>query len=107
MRCFTVLGPSQSGKSTLAGQLASLEGPRKSSVMPHGLELFTFEFLNEAWCALDTPGSNEALAHVHAALLASDACILCVPSSPDDALLAAPYLRVIEASGFGMRPSRR
>lgn len=99
MRCFTVLGPSQSGKSTLAGQLASLEAARKSSVMPHGLELLTFEFLNEAWCALDTPGSNEALAHVHAALLASDACILCVPPSPDDALLAAPYLRVIEASG--------
>ncbi|GLQ52934.1 elongation factor G [Devosia nitrariae] len=99
MRCFTVLGPSQSGKSTLAGQLASLEVPRKSSVVPHGLELLTFEFLDEAWCALDTPGSNEALAHVHAVLLASDACILCVSPSPDDALLAAPYLRVIEASG--------
>ncbi|MBX4932151.1 elongation factor G [Rhizobium bangladeshense] len=98
MRCFTVLGPSQTGKSTVVEKLGSLEGaPRKSS-SPYGLNLTEFTFGNEAWCALDAPGPNEALAHVQHALLASDACILCVSPAPEEAVLAAPYLRIIEAS---------
>jgi elongation factor G len=36
---------------------------------------------------------------VQHALLASDACILCVNPVPEEAVLAAPYLRMIEASG--------
>ena len=99
MRCFTVLGPSQTGKSTVVEKLGSLEGaPRKSS-SPYGLNLTEFTFGNETWCALDAPGPNEALAHAQHALLASDACILCVSSAPEEAVLAAPYLRVVEASG--------
>jgi elongation factor G len=62
------------------------------------LNLTEFTFGNEAWCALDAPGSSEALVHAQHALLASDACILCVSSAPEEAVLAAPYLRVIEAS---------
>ncbi|WP_457299093.1 elongation factor G [Phyllobacterium sp. P5_D12] len=99
MRCFTVLGPSQAGKSTLVEKLAALEGASKKSISPYGLGLTEFEFGNEAWCALDAPGSGEALAHAQHALLASDACILCVSPNPEEAVLAAPYLRVIEASG--------
>ncbi|MGM4913150.1 elongation factor G [Rhizobium sp. 768_B6_N1_8] len=99
MRCFTVLGPSQTGKSTVVEKLGSLEGaPRKSS-SPYGLNLTEFTFGNEAWCALDAPGPNEALAHAQHALLASDACILCVSSAPEEVVLAAPYLRIVEASG--------
>ncbi len=99
MRCFTILGPSQTGKSTVVEKLAALEGAPKRSVSPYGLGLTEFTFGNEAWCALDTPGSGEALAHAQDALLASDACILCVSPAPEEAVLAAPYLRVIEASG--------
>ncbi|TCU16511.1 elongation factor G [Rhizobium sullae] len=99
MRCFTVLGPSQTGKSTLVAKLASLEGTPRKSVSPYGSSLTEFEFGSEGWCALDTPGANEALALAQDSLLASDACILCVSPSPDEAVLAAPYLRVIEASG--------
>ncbi|PRD44707.1 elongation factor G [Phyllobacterium phragmitis] len=99
MRCFTVLGPSQTGKSTLVEKLGSLEGVPKKSVSPYGVGVTEFEFGNEAWCALDAPGPNEALAHIQDALLASDACILCVSSAPDEAVLAAPHLRAIEASG--------
>ncbi|MEK1890098.1 MAG: elongation factor G [Phyllobacterium sp.] len=99
MRCVTVLGPSQTGKSTLVDKLGSLEGSPRKSVSPYGLGLTEFEFGGEAWCALDTPGSGEAIAHAHHALLASDACILCVSPNPDEAVLAAPYLRAIEASG--------
>ena len=77
MRCVTVLGPSQTGKSTLVTKLASLEGTPKKSVSPYGLSLTEFEFGGEAWCALDTPGTNESLALAQDSLLASDACILC------------------------------
>lgn len=99
MRCFTVLGPSQTGKSTIVEKLGSLEGPPRKSISPYGLNLTEFTFGNEAWCALDTPGLNEALAHAQHALLASDACILCVSPAPEEAVLAAPYLKMIEASG--------
>ena len=99
MRCFTVLGPSQTGKSTLVAKLASLEGTPRKSVSPYGSCLTEFEFGGEAWCAIDTPGVNEALAQAQDALLASDACILCVSPAPEEAVLAAPYLKAIEASG--------
>ncbi|MCV9963366.1 elongation factor G [Pararhizobium sp. BT-229] len=99
MRCFTVLGPSQTGKSTLVEKLGALEGAPRKSISPYGLNLTEFSFGNEAWCALDAPGGSEALVHAQHALLASDACILCVSPAPEEAVLAAPYLRVIEASG--------
>ncbi len=99
MRCFTVLGPSQTGKSTVVEKLGSLEGAPRKSNSPYGLNLTEFMFGNETWCALDAPGGNEALVHAQHALLASDACILCVSPAPEEAVLAAPYLRVIEASG--------
>ncbi|MBY3184803.1 elongation factor G [Rhizobium sp. 25PS6] len=99
MRCFTVLGPSQTGKSTVVEKLGSLEGAPRKSRSPYGLNLTEFTFGNEAWCALDAPGPNEALVHAQHALLASDACILCVSSAPEEAVLAAPYLRIVEASG--------
>lgn len=99
MRCFTVLGPSQIGKSTLVERLGSLGGEPKKSVSPYGLAIAEFEFGGEPWCALDVPGNNEAIAIAQDALLASDTCVLCVSPVVEEAVLAAPYLRVIEASG--------
>ena len=99
MRCFTVLGPSQTGKSKVIEQLGSLEGRPGLTTTPYGLGLSEFTFLGESWCGLDAPGSNEALAHAQDALLASDAAILCVSPDPEQAVLAAPYLKAIEASG--------
>lgn len=99
MRCFAVVGPSQTGKSTLAERLGALDGPPRKATSPYGLNLLAFDYGDEPWCALDMPGSIEALAHAQQALLASDACILCVSPAPEEAVLAAPFLRVIEASG--------
>lgn len=99
MRCFAVVGPSQTGKSTLVDKLGSLEGAPRKAASPYGLNLSQFDFGGETWCAFDTPGSIEAIAHAQHALLASDACILCVSPVPEEAVLAAPYLRAIEASG--------
>ena len=98
MRCFCVLGPSQSGKTTLVEKLSTLEGPANTVTTPQGIDLSAFEFMGQSWCAIDTPGSNEALTHAVNALIASDACILCVSADPDEVVLAAPYLRAIERS---------
>ncbi|WP_112816246.1 elongation factor G [Ensifer sp.] len=99
MRCFTVVGPSQTGKSTLVEKLAALGESSRKATSPYGLNITEFEIGKEPWCALDAPGGTEALAHAQHALLASDACVLCVSPAPEEAVLAAPYLKVIEASG--------
>lgn len=98
MRVITVLGPSQSGKTTLVRHLAGLEGGGKSEVADH-LALTPFSFLGEDWCAIDVMGGPECWAMTGGALMASDAAVLCVPADPDAVLLAAPWLRAVEASG--------
>jgi len=98
MRLITVMGPSQSGKTELVRRLAQLEGqPAKSEVAGH-LSLTRFAFLGEGWCAIDMAGGPEYARMSGAALLASDAAVLCLSSDPAEAVLAAPYLRAIEAS---------
>ncbi|MCC5969670.1 MAG: elongation factor G [Pararhodobacter sp.] len=99
MRCITVLGPSQSGKSTLVRQLAGLDGGQVASETLDPLTLTEFTYLGEPWCALDTPGGAEYAVLAQGALMASDAAVLVVPPDPDTAMLCAPWLRVIEASG--------
>jgi elongation factor G len=99
MRLITVMGPSQSGKTELVKRLAHLDGhPPKVEPAGH-LALNRFTFLGEPWCAIDMAGGPEYARMVGAALLASDAAVLCVAPDPDEAVLAAPYLRAIEASG--------
>ncbi len=99
MRCITVLGPSQSGKSTLVQQLATLDGGRGASEAMDPLTITSFEFLGEPWCALDLPGGSEYATLAQGALMASDAAVLVVPPDPDAAMLTAPWLRIVEASG--------
>ncbi len=99
MRCITVLGPSQSGKSTLVQRLGALDGGRATSEAMDPLTITCFEYLGEPWCALDLPGGSEYAALAQGALMASDAAVLVVPPEPDAAMLVAPWLRVIEASG--------
>ena len=99
MRCITVLGPSQSGKSTLVQHLAALDGSRSATEAMEPLTITTFDYLGEPWCALDLPGGSEYAALAQGALMAADAAVLVVPADPEGAMLAAPWLRVIEASG--------
>jgi len=99
MRCITILGPSQSGKSTLVRQLAALDGGTAATETLDPLTLTAFDYLGEHWCALDLPGGAEYAVLAQGALMASDAAVLVVPPDPGTAMLCAPYLRVIEASG--------
>ncbi|MGC1488663.1 MAG: elongation factor G, partial [Albidovulum sp.] len=99
MRCITVMGPSHSGKTELVARLASLDGkPGKVEQAGH-LALTRFDFLDEAWCAIDLAGGPDFARMAGAALAAADAAVLCVASDPDEAVLAAPYLRAAQASG--------
>ncbi|MFN0113693.1 MAG: elongation factor G [Paracoccaceae bacterium] len=98
MRTFTVLGPSQSGKTELVRRLAALEpGHPKSETAGH-LTLTRFSFMGEAWTSIDLAGGPEFARMAGAALLASDAAVLCVSPDPEEAVLAAPYLRAVEES---------
>ncbi len=99
MRAFTVLGPSQSGKTTLAQALSEFEDRPVSVLAGDGLSLRSFTYLGEPWMALDVAGGTEHLATAGEALAASDAAVLCVTPDPDAAPYVAPYLRLIEASG--------
>lgn len=97
MRVFTILGPSQSGKTTLARALAGLEGgagKRQETAAVAAMQ--PFSFMGEDWAAIDLAGGPENLAQAGPALAASDAAVLCVSADADTAVLAAPYLRQLE-----------
>ncbi len=98
MRCITVLGPSQSGKTELVRALAALEDSHPRSETAGHLTLTKFAFMGEDWCALDLAGGPEFARMGGAALLAADAAVLCVAPDPEEAVLAAPWLRAIEAA---------
>ena len=99
MRCVTVMGPSQSGKTELIRKLAAVDGHPAKSESAGPLALTRFTYLGEPWCALDLAGGPEYARMAARPLLASDAVVLCVAADPAEAVLAAPYLRAIEASG--------
>ena len=100
MKVFTVLGPSGSGKTTLIEALAGLDGPGGgTSHAVGGVAVRLFSYLGEDWAALEVPGGADTLALAGPALAMSDAAVLCVPADEDAAVLAAPYLRLIEEAG--------
>ncbi|MDV7145793.1 elongation factor G [Tropicimonas sp. TH_r6] len=99
MRCFTVLGPSSAGKTTLVEALASLDSKPVRSDLAEYFGVCEFSYLGEPWAAFDIAGGAEYLGYAGEALAASDAAILCVPPEPEAAVLCAPYLRLIEESG--------
>ncbi|TCP61567.1 elongation factor G [Rhodovulum bhavnagarense] len=98
MRCFTIMGPSQAGKTTLLEALGSLEGRSIAAEFTDALAVRQFTYLDESWIGFDIAGGPDYLGHAGGALAASDAAILCVAPDPQAAVLAAPYLRLIEES---------
>ncbi|MQY42139.1 elongation factor G [Epibacterium sp. SM1969] len=101
MRVFTVMGPSQAGKTTLVRAMAGLDGDAGQKQEAAGVvTLQPFSFMEEDWAALEVTGGAENLAQAGPALAASDAAVVCVPSDPNQAVLAAPYLRKVEEAGL-------
>ncbi len=101
MRVVSVLGPSHTGKTTLTQALAGLETERPQRSGFYGDAAVTrFQFMSEDWAILDCPGGIQNLPLLPSALAASDAAVLCVTAEADAAVLAAPYLRLLEAAGL-------
>ena len=101
MRAFAVIGPSQSGKSTLIEGLAALDGRKhRSLALMGGSRITEFEYMGDQWSALDVPGGQDSVSAAGPILAACDAAVLCVPAETDAAVLSAPYLRLLEESGI-------
>lgn len=100
MRVFTVIGPAQSGKTTLTAALAGLEGRATRFEIGEAAGLTVFDYLGEDWGAIEIAGGPDALGNAGPALAASDAAVLCVPAAEDAAVLTAPYLRLVEGAGI-------
>ncbi len=60
MRVFTVLGPSNSGKSTLVQALVGLDDRRGKSLAVQGVAtVSTFGFMGQDWAAIDIVGGAD------------------------------------------------
>lgn len=101
MRAFAVIGPSQSGKSTLVRALCGLEGTRPQSSKAFGDgQVTAFEYMGDPWSALEIPGGQDNLSQIGPVLASCDAAVLCVPPEVNAAVLSAPYLRLLEETGM-------
>ncbi|MCV2889709.1 elongation factor G [Ruegeria aquimaris] len=100
MRVFTVLGPTQSGKSTLVEAISRLDSRPTTFDVSGTVHLHGFSYLDEPWCAIEVDGGGDALAFVGPAMAISDAAVIVVPPDPDAAVLCAPYLRLVEEAGI-------
>ncbi|MEM9148190.1 MAG: elongation factor G [Pseudomonadota bacterium] len=99
MRLICVVGPSQSGKSTLVDALAGQGTRAGESALGSHMRLVRCDWSGEPWGLIDCAGAIEAAPMIRTALIAADAMIVCVGPDPDQAVLAAPWLRAAEASG--------
>ena len=95
-RCVAVIGPSQVGKSEMVNRMAMLEGGKAATGTPDDLRCVNFSFLGESWVALDCPGSMEFGQSALDALLCADAAVIVTSPDPDQAVLAAPWIRLTE-----------
>ncbi len=100
MRVVTVLGPSHSGKSTLIAAMAQLDGGTGTSFGLGDAAVTQFAYLGEDWAAVEVAGGPDCLTAVGPALAMSDAAVICVTPEADAAVLAAPYLRLVEEAGL-------
>lgn len=95
-RCIAVIGPSAVGKSELVDQMTMLEGKRPPAAPPVDLRCAEFSYLGEDWVALDCPGSLEFAQTALDAVLCADAVVIVASPDPDQAVLAAPWIRLAE-----------
>lgn len=99
-RCIAVLGAANVGKSTLVDRLCSLEGEAPKPASSGEIRVARFQYLDEQWGAIDCPGSLEFMQDSIDALMIADAAVIVVSPEPEQAVLAAPYLRVATDAGL-------
>jgi elongation factor G len=98
-RCIVVLGAAGTGKSTLVDKFCGLEDGQAQPATATETRAARFTFLGDDWTALDCPGSLEFMQQAMDAMLVADAAVICVSPQPEQAVLAAPYIRLAESAG--------
>ena len=98
-RCIVVLGAAGTGKSTLVDKLCGLEGGQAQPATATDTRAARFTFIGDDWTVLDCPGSLEFMQQAMDAMLVADAAVICVSPQPEQAVLAAPYIRLAESAG--------
>jgi elongation factor G len=98
-RCIVVLGAAGTGKSTLVDKLCGLEGGSAQPATATETRAARFKFIGDDWVALDCPGSLEFMQQATDAMLVADVAVICVSPQPEQAVLAAPYVRLAESAG--------
>jgi elongation factor G len=105
-RCAALVGPYGTGKSTLFEALVGAAGHptrRAANGRAHvpGIEtrIGHASFLGDPWTLLDCPGSIEFLYATASAAALADIAVLVVDPAPERALMAAPFLRLLEREG--------
>ena len=98
-KCIAILGANGVGKSTLADGLCKLEGGKPPQGHQQEIRIAEFKYIGDSWTVLDCPGSLEFMQQSMDALLVADAAVIVVSPDPDQAVLAAPFIRLAERSG--------
>lgn len=98
-KCVAVMGPAAVGKSTLVDRLCGLEGRAPKSAAPGEPRIACFTHMGEEWAAVDCPGSLEFVQDSADALLGADVALIVVGPDPEQAALAAPFLKLAEDAG--------
>lgn len=100
VRAIALAGPSGAGKTALAQQLAAAAGPGAVTPETRGQTTETavsgFEFMDDRFALIDTPGALEFVHDMNAALPAADLAVLVLDPDPEKAALAQPYFKAVE-----------
>lgn len=119
VRTIALVGPNGAGKTSLfeallhaagatdrqapVGQPGSVgDGSPEAKAVGQSVELniASFDWMEDRYALLDCPGSVEFRAEADHALAAADFAILVLDPSPEKAILAHPWLRMIEHLGI-------
>lgn len=106
VRCAVLAGPQGAGKTTLLRALserAAANAPSADTApeardfgMTTEPNVARFDYLDETWNVIDTPGSTELLQSAYDMMAAADIVILVAEPDPERAISLSPYFKFLD-----------